>query len=99
MATTECVAGEIYKFGIAVRDEVNPDTALENPVIEAADFFISINGGTFHTLDNAPTVAPAGTERIEVQFSVAETTAAGGNGTITLKVADASDDNGWIGGL
>lgn len=41
------------------------------------DFLISINGGTWDTLDNAPTVSPAGGESVDVTFSIAETTAAG----------------------
>lgn len=62
------------------------------------DFLISINGGAWDTLDNAPAVAPAGSEFIQLVLSAAETTAAGAGGYILLRVADADASSGWIGG-
>lgn len=100
MKTTQCVAGKIYKFKIGVRDASNTLLAKANPTIDPSnDFLLSINGGAWETLDVAPVVVPSGGEAIQIQLSVAETTAAGADGSILLRVADASDSDNWIGGL
>lgn len=95
----ECIAGQTYTARIGVRDNTTPDVAKINPTINANDFFISVNDGAWELLDNTPTVSPAGSEVIKVVFSVAETTAAGAGGAIVLRVADASNSDGWLGGL
>lgn len=95
----ECIAGQTYTTRIGVRDSTTPDVAKINPTINSNDFLISINDSAWEFLDNTPTVVPAGSEVIKVVFSVAETTAAGAGGAIVLRVADASDSDGWLGGL
>lgn len=96
----ECIAGATCTFRIAVYDDADTTIAKTNPTIDAAnDFLISINGGAWDTLDNAPVVSPAGSEVIMIVLSATETTAAGANGSIVLRAADASDSDGWIGGL
>jgi hypothetical protein len=85
---------------MGVYDATDPKIAKVNPTIDAVnDFLISINDGAWETLDNAPTITPAGSEIIKVVLSAAETTAAGAGGSIVLRVADASDSDDWIGGL
>lgn len=95
----ECIAGQTYTTRIGVRDSTTPDVAKINPTINSNDFLISINDSAWEFLDNTPTVVPAGSEVIKVVFSVAETTAAGAGGAIVLRVADASNSDGWLGGL
>lgn len=95
----ECIAGQTYTVRIGVRDSITPDVAKINPAINANDFRISVNDAAWEALDNAPIVTPAGSEVIRVIFSAAETTAAGVGGSIVLRVADASESDGWLGGL
>lgn len=96
----ECIAGATCAFRIGVFDASDTTIAKANPTLDTAnDFAISINDGEWDTLDNAPTVLPAGSEVIKVVLSVAETTAAGAGGSIVLRVADADEASGWIGGL
>lgn len=95
----ECIAGQSYTTRIGVRDSTTPDIAKINPSINDNDFLISINDGAWEALDNTPTVTPTGSEVIKVVFSTAETTAAGAGGTIVLRVADASNSDGWLGGI
>lgn len=93
------IVGATHSFSIGLRDSTNTVIAKANPTIDTAnDFFISVNGGAWETLDNAPTVSPAGSEFVDVTFSIAETTAAGVGGYIKLRVADADEASGWIGG-
>lgn len=102
MATykTECVTGHIFEFGVVVFDGTDDfgRMAKTNPTIDPInDFLLSINDGPWDTFDIAPVVSPAGSERIRMQFSAAETTAAGAEGIITVRIADASASDGWIG--
>lgn len=93
------VVGQTHSFSIGLRDSTNQWIAKANPTLDTAnDFLISINDGAWETLDNAPTVSPAGSEFVDVTFSIAETTAAGVGGYIKLRVADADEASGWIGG-
>lgn len=94
---SECIAGQAYTFRISVFDSADGRVAKNNPTINAADFLISINDGAETPLTNTPTVISGG-RVIRVILSAAETTAAGANGSIVLKVADASASDGWIGG-
>lgn len=94
---SECIAGQTYTFRISVRDSADPTVAKNNPTISASDFRISINDGTDTALTNTPTVISS-SRVIRVILSAAETTAAGANGSIVLKVADASASDGWLGG-
>lgn len=94
---SECIAGSTYTFPINVIDATNPLMAKANPTIDASDFLVSLNGGSWDALDNEPTVSPAGSEVILITFSADETTAASG-GFVVVRVADASNDGGWIGG-
>lgn len=98
MLPIECIAGQTYTLRIAVRDESNTDLAKVNPTINAQDFLISINDGNDAYLTNTPTVINSGSV-IRIILSAAETTAAGANGSIVIKVSDASGGGGWIGGL
>lgn len=96
--TQDPIAGQTYSFSIVVRDSTDASMAKLNPTINAVDDFqISINGGTWGSLDNAPAVSPAASEFIDITFSTAETTAAGAGGNIKLRVADASATDGWDG--
>lgn len=93
------VVGQTHSFSIGLRDSTNQWIAKANPTLDTAnDFLISINDGAWDTLDNAPSVSPAGSEFVDVTFSIAETTAAGVGGYIKLRVADADEASGWIGG-
>lgn len=94
------VVGQTHSFSIGLRDSTNQWIAKANPTLDTTnDFLISINDGAWDTLDNAPSVSPAGSEFVDVTFSIAETTAAGVGGDIKLRVADADEASGWIGGV
>lgn len=96
----EIIAGQTATFGIGVRDSTDATVYKTNPTIDATnDFAISINGGSWDTLDNAPVLEPAGSEAIKIVLSATETTAAGNRGRILLRVSDFDDASGWIGGL
>lgn len=99
--TTECVAGHNYKFAVGVFDasDVTGRVAKINPSIDPNDFLLSVNDGPWEAFDVAPVVSPAGSERIVMQLSAAKTSAAGADGVITVRIADASDSDGWIGGI
>lgn len=58
---TQPIAGATFAFTILVKDAADTDIAKTNPTIDSInDFLISVNGGSWDTLDNAPTVTPAG---------------------------------------
>lgn len=98
--SNDFIVGQTHSFSIGLRDASNEWIAKVNPTLDTAnDFAISINGAAWDTLDNAPTVSPAGSEFVDVTFSIAETTAAGVGGYIKLRVADADAASGWIGGV
>lgn len=100
---SECVAGQTHTVKISVYDATSFASGLGiakmDPAIDSADFEISVNGNTWQAIDNAPTVEPAGSEIIKIVLSAAETSAAAAGGDIAVRVVDASNDGGWIGGV
>lgn len=93
----DIITGATATVTIVVRDSSDATLAKTNPTIDALNDFLIDTGSGWETLDNSPTVSPAGSEFITITFSAAETTAAGSRGYILLRVADASDSDGWIG--
>lgn len=73
-----------------LEDQANAGLFKSSPTIAAGDFTISINGGATDSLDNTPTVKPAGGTQIEIVLSASETTAAGDGGSITVNCVDAA---------
>lgn len=91
------VAGQTYTTYITLEDVANPGLPKFAPTLDATnDFQLSINDGAIETLDNAPSVLPAGGPWVKIVFSAAETTAAAANGRIKLSIADAAG-NQWYG--
>lgn len=88
-----CIAGQTFKFAFLVEESgtSNPKTT---PTLAAADFRISINGGSLVALTNTPTNTPAGSAWVEVILAAAETTSAGVGGIIRFQSIDASG-NEW----
>lgn len=88
------VAGQTKTFGIELGSVANAGKFQVNPTLDAADFRISINGGSFTALTNTPTVSPAGGAQVVVVLAAAETTAAGAGGRIHFRASDSSG-NEW----
>ncbi len=85
-----CVAGQTKTFGIELGSVANAGKFQVNPTLDAADFRLSINGGSFAALTNTPTVSPAGGAQVVVVLAAAETTAAGAGGRIHFRASDSS---------
>lgn len=88
------VAGQTKTIGVALASVANAGKFQVAPTLDAADFRISINGGSLTALTNTPTVTPSGGKRVQVIFAAAETTAAGAGGEIFLVCSDSSG-NEW----
>lgn len=94
------IPGETFTFNLpGLEDQANPGLWKSNPTIAAGDFIISINSGATDSLDNTPTVKPAGGTQIEIVLSAAETTAAGDGGSITVNCVDAAGDEWYSVGV
>lgn len=90
-----CVAGQTYTFGISLESVANSGKFQVAPTLDTTnDFKISINGGAFASLTNAPTVTPSGGTQVLITLAASETTAAGSGGEIFLKSSDVSG-NEW----
>jgi len=91
--STVPVVGQTFSFDIQLRSQADANLFQTNPTLDAAnDFRITINGGAYDTLDNAPTVSPAGGDQVVIVVSAAETTAAGVGGRIKVDWLDDADD-------
>lgn len=85
------VAGSAFTFYIpGLEDQANPGLFKSAPTIAAGDFTMSINGGALDSLDNTPTVSPAGSTQIKIILSATETTAAADGGKIAVFCQDAA---------
>lgn len=65
-------AGEVYNTTIGLADVNAPGDFLDSPTITAGDFKVSINRGALVNLATLPSVIPAGSGNVEVDFSTAE---------------------------
>lgn len=84
-----CIAGQTFKFGFMAEASGSSSPQL-SPTLAAADFRISINGGSLTALTNTPTNTPSGSAWIEVILAAAETTSAAAGGLIRFQAIDAA---------
>lgn len=92
-------AGQPHAFPITLQDSANAGTAKLAPVLEAADFAVTINGGPFVPLASTPMVSPPGSEVVLVTLSADETLAAGAGGFAAVRAVDFDGADGWDGYL
>lgn len=69
------INGASYVFYVALVDASNPAIFKVNPTIAAGDFQISKDGAAFTNLTNLPTVAPAGSQMVQISLTADEMTA------------------------
>jgi len=84
------IKGATYSFQISLIDAGSPTNFKDSPTLEAADFAISQDGGTYAALNTTPTVATA-TDLIDVDLSTLETNCE----QITIKIEDSSGGE-WL---
>lgn len=78
-----------YIFYISLVSQANTKIFQANPTIAAGDFKVSIDGGAEANLATLPVVTPAGSKRVKVTVSIAETTS--DNTTITCSDASGAE--------
>lgn len=61
-----------YSFFVSLADALDPSSFLANPTIEAGDFKVSVDGGTFANLTNLPVVTPSGGITVQISLTANE---------------------------
>lgn len=69
-----------YIFFVSLVSQANTKLMQVNPTLQAADFNVSIDGGTLNALGTTPTVTPAGGRMVKITLSTSEM--AGANATV-----------------
>lgn len=69
---SEPIKGQPYEFFISLTDINDPQFFIVNPTIAAADFKVSVDGGTFSNLATLPVVTPAASSVVKVNLNATE---------------------------